>query len=127
MRPRRGSILTEPRFATTLQLFYLADNGVTVLCPQAEVGDTGEVNGVLYTKRDRQGLYALRDAVDEADLVTSCTSGVTDMASLFRVRVPRPCLLLQRGCVVVIPCPLDSILPLTPLDHPSLAVESSCL
>ena len=83
----RGSILTEPRFAITLQLFYLADNGVTVLCPEAEVGDTGEVNGVLYTKRDRDGLFALRQT-NSADLVTSCTSGVTDMSNLFNVRVP---------------------------------------
>ncbi len=88
MRSRRGSILTETRFSIALQLFYLADNGVTVLCPEAGVGDTGEVNGVLYTKRDRDGLIALRGTVDEADLTTSCTSGVTDMSGIFDVRVP---------------------------------------
>ena len=30
--------------------FYLHENGVTVICTDAEVGDTGEVNGVTYTK-----------------------------------------------------------------------------
>ena len=34
----------------------LADNGVTVLCLGANVGDTGEIGGVTYTKRDRSGL-----------------------------------------------------------------------
>jgi hypothetical protein len=33
--------------------FSLAPNGVTVVCPSAAVGDTGIVNGVTYTKRDR--------------------------------------------------------------------------
>ena len=33
--------------------FYLDTNGVTVKCPNAAVGDTGVVNGVQYTKRDR--------------------------------------------------------------------------
>lgn len=37
-------------------LFYLADNGTTVMRPDAEVGDTATVNGVLHTKRDRDGL-----------------------------------------------------------------------
>jgi hypothetical protein len=30
--------------------FYLHENGVTVICTDAEVGDTGEANGVTYTK-----------------------------------------------------------------------------
>lgn len=32
--------------------FYLAENGVTVLCPDAEVGDKGSVNGRTYTKHN---------------------------------------------------------------------------
>jgi surface protein len=62
-------------------LFYLADNGVTVLCPAAAVGDTGVVDGVTYTKRDRAALDALRgDASTEAELSTSCTTGITDLS-----------------------------------------------
>jgi hypothetical protein len=66
-------------------LFYLADNGVTVLCPEAAVGDAREVNGVLYTKRDRAALDALVTAnpTDQDALARSCTSGVTDMSELF--------------------------------------------
>ena len=68
--------------------FYLAPNGVTVLCPSASVGDTGVVNGVTYTKRDQTGLVVLVGAVNEAELATSCTSGVTSMRQMFFVRVP---------------------------------------
>jgi hypothetical protein len=66
-------------------LFYLADNGVTVLCPAAAVGDTGVVDGVTYTKRDRAALDALVAAspTDEVELARSCTTGVTDMSELF--------------------------------------------
>ena len=66
-------------------MFYLADNGVTVLCPEAAVGDAREVNGVLYTKRDRSDLDALVTAspTDEVELARSCTTGVTDLAELF--------------------------------------------
>jgi hypothetical protein len=66
-------------------LFYLADNGVTVLCPEAAVGDAREVNGVLYTKRDRAALDDLVTAspTDEVELARSCTTGVTDMSELF--------------------------------------------
>ena len=66
-------------------MFYLADNGVTVLCPEAAVGDAREVNGVLYTKRDRAALDALVAATptDEVELARSCTTGVTDLSELF--------------------------------------------
>ena len=65
--------------------FYLADNGVTVLCPAAAEGDTGVVDGVTYTKRDRAALNALVTAspTDEVELARSCTTGVTDLSELF--------------------------------------------
>ena len=56
--------------------FFLADNGVTVLCPNAEVGDFGKVNGVTYTKRTKQ-------QIDGTNAATTCTSGITDMSELF--------------------------------------------
>jgi hypothetical protein len=64
--------------------FYLDANGVTIKCPDAQVGETGVVNGVIYTKRDRTGLFSL---ADEGEFVTSCTSGVTDMSVMFVVRL----------------------------------------
>lgn len=68
-----------------MQLFYLDINGVTIKCPDAQVGDTGVVNGFTYTKRDRDGLDVLV-AGAQAELVTTCTSGVDDMSSVFDVR-----------------------------------------
>ncbi|MCC5935556.1 MAG: BspA family leucine-rich repeat surface protein, partial [Balneolales bacterium] len=68
--------------------FFLADNGVTVMCPDAQIGETGTliINGspVTFTKRDRGGLNTLR-AADENNpaFATTCTSGITDMENLF--------------------------------------------
>ena len=62
-------------------LFSLAINGITVLCPNANVGDTEVVNGVTYTKQDRPGIEI--HLMNNPPLVaTSCTSGITDMSSL---------------------------------------------
>ncbi|MGM0588506.1 MAG: FG-GAP-like repeat-containing protein [Bacteroidota bacterium] len=64
--------------------FYLAENGVTIKCPDAAVGETGEVNGVTYTKRDRAGLDELiSEDENNPELANTCTSGVEDMSSLF--------------------------------------------
>ena len=56
--------------------FELASNGVTVLCDNAEVGDTGEVDGTVYTKRTR-------DQITTGNAATTCTSGITDMSGTF--------------------------------------------
>ena len=87
---------------TSLALFCRAANGVTILCPRAEVGDTGTVDGIEYTKRDRAGLDALRGPADQAKLATSCTSGITTMATLFRVRVSARLFLLR--CLLIVVC-----------------------
>ena len=63
-------------------LFYLHPNGVTILCPNALVGSTGTVNGVQYTKVDRSSLIDKRNAGENLALV--CTSGITDLNSMFR-------------------------------------------
>ena len=83
---------TESPIPVMMQTFYRATNGVTVLCPAAAVGDTGVVDGVTYTKRDRAALDALVAAspTDEAGLSTSCTTGVTDMSELFATAVTNP-------------------------------------
>jgi surface protein len=67
--------------------FYLAANGKTIMCPQAAIGETGVVDGVTYTKRDRKTLDQLIAARDFAAVSTTCTSSITAMDSLF-VEVP---------------------------------------
>ena len=63
-------------------------------CPGVAVGASFTLGGVTYTKRDRAGLDALLSSANEADLVTSCTTGVTDMERMFNVRAPPPRVLL---------------------------------
>jgi hypothetical protein len=80
--------------------FELHRNGVTVLCPDAAVGDTGVVNGETYTKVDEAMLRSLASdlfgiptvggrAVAEGRVANGenlrhvCTSGITDMSDMF--------------------------------------------
>lgn len=60
--------------------FFLHENGVTILCPEAEPGQKGEVDGKVYTAVDRALLNKERD---RDVILTVCTSPVTDMSSLF--------------------------------------------
>lgn len=78
-----GAPLDEAAALELVGAFYRAENGVTVRCPSAAVGESGEVDGVTYVKRDRAGLDALVDAEDTAGLETACTTGVTDLSALF--------------------------------------------
>lgn len=61
--------------------FELAENGITITCNGAEAGDTGEVNGIMYTAVDRELLISKRDAGE--DLTRVCTSLVTNMELMF--------------------------------------------
>ena len=56
--------------------FTLAPNGVTVICDDAEIGDTGVINGTPYTKRTCNQITPENAAV-------TCTSSITDMRGLF--------------------------------------------
>ena len=47
------------------------------------MGATFTLGLITYTKRDRAGLLALTAGGDVANLAKSCTTGVTDMSSLF--------------------------------------------
>ena len=69
---------------TVALVFYLAANDVTVMCTVADVGQTGEVDGIVYTKRSKAQIDALVDAEDYAPLSTTYTSGVTNMLDMFR-------------------------------------------
>jgi len=62
--------------AEFIRPFYLAENGVTIKCPKAEVGESGTIDGVEYTKRSR-------DMITTSNASTTCTSGITDMSELF--------------------------------------------
>jgi surface protein len=68
----------EPKEVTAVftGMFYLSKNGVTIKCPDAEFGDSGTVNGVTYTKRKK-------DQINSTNVTTTCTSGITDMSSMF--------------------------------------------
>ena len=59
--------------------FYLAQNGVTVLCPAAQTNSIGIVNGVTYTKMDRFGL----ENSNYSDFPYICTSEITALHDLF--------------------------------------------
>jgi surface protein len=67
--------------STQSATFYLAENGVTVMCPDASVGATGELGGVTYEAVDRNLLLQRRN--EGADLTRVCTSLVTNMNSIF--------------------------------------------
>ena len=63
--------------------FYLAANGVTVICPAADVGQTGEVGVVVYTKRSEAQIDVLVSGEDYTSLATTCTSDITDVLGMF--------------------------------------------
>ena len=62
--------------------FFLADNGITIQCPAAEVGEKGFANGIEYEAVDRALLIQRRN--EGADLSRVCTTPVTSMLSMFR-------------------------------------------
>ena len=57
--------------------FVLHDNGITITCDEANMGDEGDVNGIAYTKRDS-------GSINDGNAATTCTSGITDMFELFQ-------------------------------------------
>ena len=59
----------------------LDSNGVTIKCPNANVGDKGILNGKIYEVVDNVTLKAKVD--NDEDVTCVCTSNVTDMSKLF--------------------------------------------
>ena len=56
----------------------LASNGVTITCKNAYTGDSGIIDDVIYTKRERN------EIIENISLAAaSCTSGITDMSFMF--------------------------------------------
>jgi len=81
-------LLTFTFYAQNNPDFYLATNGVSCLCPEAEFGDTGTltINGEakILTKRTEAELrdLAIID-IDDPQIALTCTSGITNMNNLF--------------------------------------------
>ena len=69
--------------AVSATTFFLAENGITIQCPDATVGEKGSVDGVEYEAVDRDLLIVRRN---NADLTRLCTTLVTDMSSMFNSR-----------------------------------------
>jgi len=60
---------------------YLGENGVTVKCPDASIGDTETIGDKEYTVVDEDGLRAM--VANDEDVTCACTSYVTNMSSMF--------------------------------------------
>lgn len=60
------------------QAFYLSENGVTIHCPNAEIGETGVIKGVTYTKRTQAEITV-------TNAQTTCTSGITNLSNTFDI------------------------------------------
>lgn len=81
LRPELNGEPLSSGASVTLAFFTLAENGITILCPDAATDATGTVNGRTYTKRTRQQIETNLLVQDYAS--TACTSGITDMSFLF--------------------------------------------
>jgi len=65
------------------QVVYLDANGVTIkACPDAQIGDTGSLDGITYTVVSRGQLLDYINS-DYPDLNRLVTSKITDMSELF--------------------------------------------
>jgi len=86
----RKCVSVTPDPVSISQFYRSRANGVTIFCPNAAPGDTGIVDGVMYTARNESDLRQLASNVTSWDLLTtSCTSGVQDLSFLFdNSRIP---------------------------------------
>ncbi len=62
---------------------FFADNGVTIMCPYADVGDIGVVNGVEYEVVDRELLIQRIEEGKGSLNRKVCVSLISDMSRLF--------------------------------------------
>ncbi len=72
-----GVITADCSIAVSFSAFYLADNGVTVVCDAAQIGDSAQLGGETFTKR-------AKGDITTANAATTCTSGITDFSELFK-------------------------------------------
>lgn len=69
-------VVHEVKAKDTNNNFYLADKRLTVKCPNARMGESGTINGKVYTKLGK-------DEITTSNVETTCTSEVTDMSHVF--------------------------------------------
>ncbi|MEO0405193.1 MAG: BspA family leucine-rich repeat surface protein, partial [Bacteroidota bacterium] len=62
--------------------FSLHENGITVQCEGCSVGDTGILDGIIYTAVDNQMLMDMSNDYENQDFTHICTSLVTGMADV---------------------------------------------
>ena len=65
------------------QLIYYGENGVTIMCPNSNVGDLLELDGKVYLVVDSNSLIQL--VKNNNEICNVCTSKVTSMRYLFTV------------------------------------------
>lgn len=85
-RARTGPFYSESLYSLVwTPQFSLAPNGRTILCEDAGVGDQSEpIEGTIYTKRDEMELRYLASKRELwPELSRTCTSGITDVSTLF--------------------------------------------
>ena len=75
--PTCNGSTSETRTVDNYNYLGLASNGVTIRCNAIEEGDSFSVNGIEYTKRNR-------NQINVGNAATSCTSGITDMNNLLK-------------------------------------------
>lgn len=81
----RGETAFKTFKLTVKNNFHLHKNGVTILCPNAVVGESGVVNGKPYTKIEKkEDLNIYNGSIDAAN---ACTSGITNMAKWFSDKI----------------------------------------
>lgn len=66
---------------STPESIYLDENGITIKCPNSNIGDTGIVNGIKYEVVDRNILYKRLDG--GLDVSKLCVSLIVDMSKMF--------------------------------------------
>jgi surface protein len=83
----RGNLLfvsAAVRQAPSSGPYYVAPNGVTVMCPGVAIGETFDINDITFTKVDATTLQSLASSQSSwPQLATSCTTSITSMSQLF--------------------------------------------
>ncbi len=72
------------QFCSDESKVYLDDNGITIkACEDASIGETGTIDGVIYTIVDELTLRSMVDS--DLDVTKVVTSRITNMRSMFKL------------------------------------------
>ena len=72
-----GETYSQAFTVSIIVTFTLHSNKVTILCPNAGIGDKGIVNEITYTKRKKA-------QITPTNAATTCICGITNMSNLFQ-------------------------------------------